>query len=62
MTTLNLRALQRLEEKLKEELAQIHEHVFASSEFSQFKTYAGKRDGLRRALELCEEVEKEINS
>lgn len=62
MTTLNIRALQRLEEKLKEELAKIKDDAFDSSEFSQFKRYVGLRDGLRLALALCEEVEKEINS
>lgn len=62
MSTLNLRALQRLEEKLKEELAKIKDDAFDSSEFSQFKRYVGLRDGLRLALELCGEVEKEINS
>lgn len=62
MTTLNIRALQRLAEKINAELDKIREDAFASSEFTQFKTYVGKRDGLRLALELCEEVEKEINS
>ena len=62
MTTLNTRAIQLLAQKINERLAQFNEEAFSSSEFTQFKEYCGKRDGLRLALDLCEEVEQEINA
>lgn len=62
MTTLNIRALQRAEEKIKERLAQIKDDAFDSTEFSDFKKYVGLRDGLNLALSLLEEVEQELNS
>ncbi len=62
MTTLNIRALQKLEEKINERLAQIKDEAFSSKEFNDFKRYVGLRDGLQLALHLCEEVEREINS
>jgi hypothetical protein len=62
MTTLNIRALQLLAQKINERLEMFKEEVFDSQEFHKFKEYCGKRDGLRLALALCEEVEKEINS
>jgi hypothetical protein len=62
MTTLNIHALKRLEEKINERLAKIKDDAFDSTEFSQFTRYAGLRQGLNLALSLCEEVEKELNS
>lgn len=62
MSTLNLRALERVEEKLKERLARIKEEAFDSSEFADFKRYVGMRDGLRLALDLVKETEQEMQS
>lgn len=62
MTTLNIRALQVLEGKIKKRLEQIKEEAFDSSEFSDFKKYVGVRDGLILALGDIAEVEKELNS
>ena len=62
MSTLNFRALERLEEKLKERLAAIKEDAFDSSEFADFKRYVGMRDGLNLALELVRETDQEMQS
>lgn len=62
MSTLNLRALERVEEKLKERLARIKEEAFDSSEFADFKRYVGMREGLQLALDLVKETEQEMQS
>lgn len=62
MTTLNIRALQRLEEKIQQRLEIFKEEVFDSQDFPQFTRYQGFRNGLTLALDLCREVEQEINS
>ncbi|HEY6861685.1 MAG TPA: hypothetical protein VI358_18110 [Pseudolabrys sp.] len=61
MQTLDIRALQKLREKINERLAMFREEVFNSDDFPKFKEYCGKRDGLTLALHLCEEVEKDLN-
>lgn len=62
MSTLNIRALQRAEEKIKESLARIKDDAMDSTGFSDFKKYVGLRDGLKLALSILEEVESELNS
>jgi hypothetical protein len=62
MTTLNIRALHKAAEKIKERLDLFREEVFQSEDFPKFREYCGKRDGLQLALHLLEEVEKELNS
>jgi phage gpG-like protein len=61
-TTLNIRALHKLAEKINERLEIFREEVFQSEDFPKFKEYSGRREGLMLALHLCEEVEKELNA
>lgn len=62
MTTLNIRSLQVLATKINQRLNEIKDIAMNAQEFNQFKRYVGYRDALNEVLQMCEDVEKEMNS
>jgi hypothetical protein len=61
MQTFNTRSLQMLAEKIKQKRAIFAEECF-DGDVASFPRFKGLREGLQIALDLIEDVEKEMNS